>query len=45
MGTSYRLPEKVTLSDLTVRDGFQSEQRVIPAEGKLFISKQPLPGV
>jgi hydroxymethylglutaryl-CoA lyase len=42
MGTPYRLPKKVTLSDLTVRDGFQSEQRVIPAEGKLFIIKQLL---
>lgn len=40
MGTPYSLPGKVTLSDLTVRDGFQSEQRVIPAEGKLFIIKQ-----
>ena len=37
MGNPYRLPKKVTLSDLTVRDGFQSEQRVIPAEGKLFV--------
>lgn len=34
------MPKKVTISDLTVRDGFQSEQRVIPVEGKLFILKQ-----
>lgn len=31
------LPESVTVSDLTVRDGFQSENRVIHAEAKLFI--------
>jgi len=33
------LPDKVTISDLTVRDGFQSEQRVIPTDAKLFIIK------
>jgi len=33
------LPDKVTLSDLTVRDGFQSEQCVIPTDAKLFIIK------
>ncbi len=40
MEAAYPLPEKVTLSDLTVRDGFQSEQKVIPTEGKLFIIHQ-----
>jgi hydroxymethylglutaryl-CoA lyase len=31
------LPDKVTLSDLTVRDGLQSEKRIIPTDAKLFI--------
>ncbi len=42
METHCKLPQEVTLSDLTVRDGFQSENRVIPAEAKLFIIKQLL---
>jgi hydroxymethylglutaryl-CoA lyase len=36
----YKLPRQVTISDLTVRDGFQAETRVIPAEAKLFIINQ-----
>ena len=40
MSMDLNLPKKVTISDLTVRDGFQSESRVIPAEGKLFIINQ-----
>ncbi len=35
-----KLPEKVSVSDITVRDGFQSEEHVIPAEAKLFIIEQ-----
>ena len=35
-----RFPEKVTISDLTVRDGFQAETHVIPTEAKLFIINQ-----
>jgi len=31
------LPERVSIADLTVRDGFQSETKVIPVEGKLYI--------
>jgi hydroxymethylglutaryl-CoA lyase len=31
------LPKQVTVSDLTPREGFQSEERVIPTEAKLFI--------
>ncbi len=34
------LPKRVVLSDITVRDGFQAEERVIPAEGKLFVIEQ-----
>lgn len=40
MSRDLNLPKKVTISDLTVRDGFQSESRVIPVEGKLFIINQ-----
>jgi len=40
MGTDLRLPDKVSLSDLTVRDGFQSEDHVIPAEAKLYIIRK-----
>lgn len=33
----FPLPRRVSISDLTVRDGFQSETRVIPTEAKLFV--------
>lgn len=36
---TMKLPEKVSVSDLTARDGFQSETRVIPVEAKLYIIK------
>jgi hydroxymethylglutaryl-CoA lyase len=36
------LPNKITISDLTVRDGFQAEQHVISTEAKLFIINQLL---
>lgn len=37
MGKKLKLPQKVTISDITVRDGFQTEEKVIPTEAKLFI--------
>jgi len=40
MGITYELPKRVTVSDLTARDGFQSESKVIPVEGKLYIINQ-----
>ncbi|MBW2283917.1 MAG: hypothetical protein JRF65_04865 [Deltaproteobacteria bacterium] len=40
METAFKLPEKVTVADLTARDGFQSESKVIPVEGKLYIINQ-----
>ncbi len=40
MDIMERLPKKVSLADLTPRDGFQSESKVIPAEGKLYIIHQ-----
>ena len=32
-----KIPSKVHIADITVRDGFQSETHVIPTEAKLFI--------
>lgn len=37
MGAKLSLPQKVTISDITVRDGFQAEERVMPTDSKLFI--------
>ena len=37
MKEKMELPKSVTIHDLTVRDGFQAEQHVIPAEVKLWI--------
>ena len=37
MGKKLNLPERISISDITVRDGFQSEERVIPTDAKLFI--------
>jgi len=31
------LPKRISVADITVRDGFQSEERMIPTEAKLFI--------
>ncbi len=37
MGDILSLPKKVSISDITVRDGFQAEQKFIPTEAKSFI--------
>lgn len=37
MGGKLSLPQKVTISDITVRDGIQAEERVMPTDAKLFI--------
>lgn len=37
MAAKLQLPRKVVVHDLTVRDGFQSEQHIIPTEAKLWI--------
>lgn len=37
MGKQLSLPRKVSISDITVRDGFQAEQKTIPTEAKLAI--------
>jgi len=33
-------PEKVFLADITVRDGFQHEERFIPTDAKLWVAEQ-----
>lgn len=33
-------PKKVTLGDITVRDGFQHEEKYIPAEAKIWLAEQ-----
>ena len=37
MGAKLNLPLKVSISDITVRDGIQAEQRFMPTDAKLFI--------
>ena len=36
------LPKKVTIGDITVRDGFQHEEKFIPTEAKLWLAEQLL---
>ena len=33
-------PKKVTIGDVTVRDGFQHEEQFIPTEAKLWVLEQ-----
>ena len=35
-------PKKVTIGDITVRDGFQHEEKYIPVEAKLWLAEQLL---
>ena len=37
-----KLPQKVTIGDITVRDGFQHEEKFIPTEAKLWLAEQLL---
>jgi hydroxymethylglutaryl-CoA lyase len=37
MGNELSLPREVSITDITVRDGLQTEQKVIPTEAKMFI--------
>ncbi len=36
------IPKKVTIGDITVRDGFQHEEKVIPTQAKLWVLEQLL---
>src|SRR5512138_239281 len=38
--TSLRYPKKVELADITVRDGFQHEEKWIPTAAKLWIAEE-----
>ena len=33
-------PKKVTVGDITVRDGFQHEETFIPTEAKVWLAEQ-----
>ena len=33
-------PKKVTIGDITVRDGFQHEEKFIPTEAKVWLAEQ-----
>jgi hydroxymethylglutaryl-CoA lyase len=33
-------PKKVTIGDITVRDGFQHEETFIPTEAKIWLAEQ-----
>ncbi len=35
-----QFPKKVTIGDITVRDGFQHEEKFIPTEAKLWVAEQ-----
>jgi hydroxymethylglutaryl-CoA lyase len=36
----FNYPKKVTIGDITVRDGFQHEEKFIPTEAKLWVLEQ-----
>ena len=35
-----KYPKKVVLGDITVRDGFQHEEKFIPTDAKLWVAEQ-----
>lgn len=35
-----KYPKKVTIGDITVRDGFQHEEKFIPTDAKLWVAEQ-----
>lgn len=37
---SFNYPKKVTIGDITIRDGFQHEDKYIPLEGKLWLAEE-----
>ena len=38
--TIWNLPKRVDLADITVRDGFQHEEKWIPTEAKLWVLEE-----
>jgi hydroxymethylglutaryl-CoA lyase len=39
---NFNYPKKVTIGDITVRDGFQHEEKFIPTEAKVWLAEQLL---
>jgi hydroxymethylglutaryl-CoA lyase len=39
---SFNYPKKVTIGDITVRDGFQHEEKFIPTAAKLWLAEELL---
>ena len=37
---SFSYPKKVTIGDITIRDGYQHEEKYIPTEAKIWIAEQ-----
>src|SRR5687767_8564414 len=37
---SFSFPKKVTIGDITIRDGYQHEEKYIPTEAKIWIAEQ-----
>ncbi len=37
---SFKYPKKVVLGDITVRDGFQHEEKFIPTDAKLWVAEE-----
>ena len=42
MSTNFNYPMKVTIGDITVRDGFQHEEMFIPTDAKLWVLEQSI---
>ena len=38
--TALSYPKKVVIGDITVRDGFQHEEKFIPTDAKLWLAEQ-----
>ena len=37
---SFNLPTRITLGDITIRDGFQHEEKFIPTDSKIWLAEQ-----
>ena len=40
MSSLMQYPKKVVLGDITVRDGFQHEEKVIPTDAKIWVAEE-----
>ncbi|GKT09611.1 hydroxymethylglutaryl-CoA lyase [Desulforhabdus sp. TSK] len=40
MSSIMKYPKKVVLGDITVRDGFQHEEKIIPTDAKLWVAEE-----